>query len=625
MRQKESMKKTVFLLIAIITTFWCQAQLTAFPGAEGHGRLTTGGRGGKVFFVTNQGDVNSGNATTREGSLRWCLNQTGPRTIVFRVAGTIWLTSPLSISKADVTIAGQSAPGDGVAIAGQPVTISADNVIIRFVRFRMGQERVTSADGADVMGSRRYKNIIIDHCSFSWSTDECVSLYEGENITLQWSIIAESLRLAKHSKGPHGYGGIWGGKNASFHHNLMAHNDSRTPRFGPGSTTQGQEYVDMRNCVIYNWAGVGCYGAEAMNVNIVNNYYKPGPATASGTNRARIIAIDKKTDLPSGDSFYPINNKFGKFYIEGNVVDASTSSSSSDKSICTNATNDNWTYGVYNQINSSYGITAAEKAALKVTTPFDAGEVTTHVAHIAYEKVLGYAGASLRRDSHDARIVEETRTGTAAFKGLSPYNGKGTVTYPAGTVIGNETLTTTTTINWKSTSYPKKGIIDSETDIRPTNAPADWTPWPVLAEGNPVADSNADGIPDGWLETLFPGKTANDTDGAGYTLLEVYLNSLVEDIVHQQNSDAITVSVESPLLNSTQVLIRQYPDQLMLESTHPMQQVDVMDVAGRTIKTERPYSLQFPLQLTEFTKGTYLLQVDFAEQLNSYRTKFLIQ
>lgn len=619
------MKKTVFFLIALIASSLVWSQLPAFPGAEGHGRYTTGGRGGIVYFVTNLSDVNTGNSTTREGSLRWCLNQSGPRTILFRVAGTIWLSSPLSISKGDVTIAGQSAPGDGVAIAGQPVTISANNVIIRFLRFRMGQEKVTSADGADVMGSRRYKNIIIDHCSFSWSTDECVSLYEGENITLQWSIIAESLRLAKHSKGPHGYGGIWGGKNASFHHNLMAHNDSRTPRFGPGSTTQGQEYVDMRNCVIYNWAGVGCYGAEAMNVNIVNNYYKPGPATASGTNRARIIAIDKKTGLLSSDSFYPINNKFGKFFIEGNIVDASTSSSSSDKTICNNATNDNWTYGVYNQINSSYGITAAEKAALKATTPFDAGEVTTHVAHIAYEKVLEYAGASLRRDSHDARIVDETRTGTAAFKGLSPYNGKGTVTYPAGTVIGNETLTTTTTINWKSTSYPKKGIIDSETDIRPANAPADWTPWPVLAEGNPVTDSNSDGIPDGWLEANFPGKTANDTDGAGYTLLEVYLNSLVSNLISSQNSDAITVSVELPELTSSRVMVRRTADELLLDSEQVMQQVSVHDITGRLLFTDWPQALQFPIKLNSFPKGTYLVQVLYAEQILPFMTKFMKQ
>lgn len=619
------MKKTILLLLAIVVTLSAGAQVAAFPGAEGHGRYTTGGRGGVVYFVTNLGDASTGNAATREGSLRWCLAQNGPRIITFRVAGTIWLNSPLSITKGDVTIAGQSAPGDGVAVAGQPVTISAHNVIIRYLRFRMGQERVTSADGADVMGSRRFKNIIIDHCSFSWSTDECVSLYEGENITLQWSIIAESLRLAKHSKGPHGYGGIWGGKNASFHHNLMAHNDSRTPRFGPGSTTQGQELVDMRNCVIYNWAGVGCYGAEAMNVNIVNNFYKPGPATSSGTNRARIIAIDKKTGLPASDSFYPINNKFGKFFIEGNIVDESTSILNTDKSICINASQNNWTYGVYNQINSTYNITAAEKAALKTDVPFATGEVTTHIASIAYEKVLAYAGASLRRDSHDRRIVEETRNGTAAFKGLSPYNGKGSVTYPAGTVIGNETLTSETTINWKSTSYPKKGIIDSETDIRPADAPVDWSPWPVLATGEPITDSNADGIPDGWLETNFPGKSASDVDGSGYTLIEMYLNSLVADISVDQNRDAITVSVETPLMNATRVSFRQTADELFLESEQPMKRVSVTDITGRMVQMHQPLAVFYPLPLSRLTQGTYLLQVQCSELHNPFVTKFIKQ
>lgn len=621
------MKTTLLISLVLLSVNLMVAQLPAFPGAEGHGRYTTGGRGGKVFFVTNLTDVNSGNSTTREGSLRWCLGQNGPKTIVFRVAGTIWLNSPLSITKSDVTIAGQSAPGDGIAVAGQPVTISTNNVIIRYLRFRMGQERVTTADGADVLGSRRYKNIIIDHCSFSWSTDECVSLYEGENITLQWSIVAESLRLAKHSKGPHGYGGIWGGKNASFHHNLIAHNDSRTPRFGPGTQTQNDEYVDMRNCVIYNWAGVGCYGAEAMNVNIVNNYYKPGPATASGTNRARIIAIDKKTGLPTTDSFYPINDKWGKFFIEGNIVDASTSTSASDISVCNNATNNNWTYGVYNQINSSHGITTAERTALKVNEPFNPGVVTTHVAEMAYQKVLAFAGASLRRDSHDERIIEETRTGTAAYKGLSPYNGLGTVTYPAGTVIGNTTLTTTTTINWKSTSYPKKGIIDSETDIRPANAPVDWSPWPVLAQGNALPDTNADGIPDGWLEQYFPGKIAEDVNEDGYTLLEVYLNSLVSSITIHQNSDAISVGVETPFFDNKTINIQLQIDsqQMTIESEYVMNYIRIVDITGRMMSDMKVNTSFQQIDVAHFPRGIYLVSMNFHDKYQPYVTKIIKQ
>ena len=152
--------------------------------------------------------------------------------------------------------------------------------------------------------------------------------------------------------------------------------------------------------------------------------------------------------------------------------------------------------------------------------------VTTHTAQTAYEKVLLYAGASLVRDSYDQRIVSETTTGTAAFKGLSPYNGLGSVTYPAGTVIGNTTLTTTTTIDWKSTSYPKWGIIDSQNDIRPADAPADWSAWPTLAQGELKTDANRDGIPDEWLASNFPGKKSTDLNEEGYTYLEVYLNSI---------------------------------------------------------------------------------------------------
>ncbi len=586
-------------------------QTPAFPGAEGHGRFTSGGRGGTVYFVSNLTDVNSGNLATREGSLRWCLGQPGPKTILFNVSGTIVLNSPLNISVSKVTIAGQSAPGDGICIAGYPVTIGANDVIIRFIRMRMGDAKPMNSDGADALGLRRVKNVIIDHCSMSWSTDECVSIYENENTTLQWSIISESLRLSGHSKGPHGYGGIWGGKNASFHHNLMAHNDSRTPRFGPGVDTQLNEYTDMRNCVIYNWSGNGCYGAEAMNINIVNNFYKPGPATPSGSKRGRIIAVDKKTNLSTSDSFYPVNNKWGTFYIDGNVIDASTSTSSSDKTVCTNATNDNWNYGVYNQIGSGYNITSAEKIALKSQNPVaESNVVTTHTAQTAYEKVLLYAGASLVRDSYDQRIVSETTTGTAAFKGLSPYNGLGSVTYPAGTVIGNTTLTTTTTIDWKSTSYPKWGIIDSQNDIRPADAPADWSAWPTLAQGELKTDANRDGIPDEWLASNFPGKKSTDLNEEGYTYLEVYLNSIVSNIIAEQNKDAITSSVESPIFQQFNIsaFINSASNKLMVNADKMIDRVEVYGLSGNLLLIKKIDTLSSEFDVSFFDKGVYLVK-----------------
>jgi hypothetical protein len=584
--------RTIFLsIIYLLVSASSMAQLPAFPGAEGFGRYTTGGRGGTVYFVSNITDVNSGNSTTHEGSLRWCLGQTAsPKIILFKVSGTIMLTANLSISKGNVSILGQSAPGDGICVGGFPISISANNVIIRYLRFRMGQEYITTADGADVLGSRGYANIIVDHCSMSWSTDECVSIYGNENTTLQWCIIAESLRLAKHSKGPHGYGGIWGGKNASFHHNLMANNDSRTPRFGPATNTQGVDTTDMRNNVIYNWAGVGCYGGEAMKINIVNNYYKPGPATATGSNRSRVCALDKKTALPTTDGFYPINEVWGKYFIDGNYVDGSTSSSS-DKTICANATADNWTYGVYNQMSTSYGLTEVEKLALKATNPFPTGTITTHSAPMAYEKVLAYGGCSLHRDAHDARIINETATGTAAFKGLSQYNGLGTVTYPAGTVIGTETLTVSTTINWKSTSYPKWGIIDTELDIKPANAAANWSPWPTLLSTSAPTDTDADGMPDSWetANGLTPNSNADaqltSVDGV-YPNIEVYLNGIVANITANQNKDGLT-SVAFPTLETSGLKIS-YNDSLG----------NIYASAGEEIKVLKIYTSNGKMALT---------------------------
>ncbi len=606
--------KHFFLLFVLCSTAMLYSQTPAFPGAEGFGRYATGGRGGTVYFVNTLEDNLVGDLTSREGSLRWCLARQGAKTILFKVSGTIFLQTPLGINLPNVTIAGQSAPGDGIAIGGQPVTISASNVIMRYLRIRMGDQINANADGADALGARKYQKIMIDHCSMSWSTDECVSIYENQNTTVQWCIIAESLRLSGHSKGPHGYGGIWGGANASFLHNLMAHNDSRTPRFGPGTTTQLKELVDMRNCVVYNWTGLGCYGAEGMKVNMVNNYFKPGPGTPTGSRRAKLIGIDKKTGLSSSDSFYPINNLWGQFYIEGNVVDHSTSSSSTDINYCKNATADNWTYGVYNQINSAYGITPAEKTALKMSQAFESDVVTTHSADLAYEKVLEYAGASLHRDSHDARVINETRTGTAAFKGLSKYNGLGSVTYPAGTVIGSTTLTVATTIDWKSTSYPKPGIIDSQNDLKPNDAAIGWSPWPELSSGELAADSDSDGIPDGWLDQNYPGKLSTDLNEDGYTYLEVYLNQIVSDITLNQYSNW---SVGIPQFKESNVSISVSNSQLTLNSSDNIQTVCLYAMDGSKLLERNINSTAYKIELINFPVGIYVIQLKVNDRLEN--------
>jgi len=571
------MKQTVIFLLLSAAAIVASAQTPAFRGAEGGGMYASGGRGGVAYFVTTLSDGNSGNPATREGSLRWCIGQKGARTIIFKVSGTIFLNSELKIQNGDLTIAGQTAPGEGVCIAQYPVVIAADNVIIRFLRFRMGDEKA-SGDGEDALGGRFFRNVIIDHCSASWSTDECVSFYNCDNFTLQWCIISESLRLSSHSKGAHGYGGIWGGTNASFHHNLLAHHDSRCPRFGPGQNIQPHtETVDHRNNVIYNHGNT--YGGEAMNINIVNNFYKPGPATSTGASRGRIISFDK--DKTEGSIRYDV---WGQLFVDGNVVD-----DGKNEKNCNNATADNWTYGVYNQFHSSYGtVSAADKAAMRMTEPFkiygwhDGKQVdcnvTTHDARIAYGKVLDFAGASLRRDACDRRIIDETRTGTAVYKGASTT---------------------------------KPGIIDSQTDTKPSGAAADWSPWPALAGGETPA-YNADGIPAGWLESKYPGKTALDINEEGFTYLEVYLNSIVEDIVNQQNKDAATGT--EPVIGepSEAATLRTYfsGGKLHVDSDNVIDKVSVFNMAGVLAFSLRCKGNNTSISADNLPAGLYLVEAE---------------
>ena len=487
----------------------------AFPGAQGGGMHATGGRGGKVYIVNSLED------SRVPGTLRYAVEQKGARIIVFNVSGTIYLKSDLNIREGNLTIAGQTAPGEGICIAHYPVSISADNVVLRYLRLRMGDTAIlgSNADGADTLGGRKRKNIIVDHCSISWCTDECASFYDNMNFTMQWCIISESLRLSGHSKGPHGYGGIWGGVNASFHHNLMAHHDSRTPRFGAGVLYQGTERTDMRNNVIYNWSGNGCYGGAGMGINIVNNYYKPGPATDKKVAN-RVMSIDVSN---SDGDFAPIKGKLGKYYITGNVFPASNLlTDAAAKAV----TQDNWT-GVRNN-------TGADISKIKLDSPVEVDEVTTHSAEKAYELVLKYAGCSLYRDEVDTRVVEETRTGRAMFIGKNEHNGLGDEPCPDGPCEHCDKGI----IHWKSQTYPKKGLIDSQNDLMPSGASGSWTAWPVLDSLPALTDTDGDGMPDEWevANGLNPNKyDANDRNlSTAYDNIEVYINSLVEEITSSQ-------------------------------------------------------------------------------------------
>lgn len=537
------MEKKIFTtMAAALVSAAALAQAPAFPGAEGHGRYVTGGRGGRVVHVTNLND--SGTGSFREAV------KSGKRIIVFDVAGVIALKSDLKIAD-NITILGQTAPSPGITLRYYTVQPGSNN-IIRFLRIRRGQEKNIN-DGADATWQRNKTGIIFDHCSFSWSIDEVASFYDNNNFTMQWCTVAESLTNPGHSKGAHGYGGIWGGKLASFHHNFLGHLMNRGPRFngaryGWTGYTSNQDYatykwknpvqaenVDFRNSVIYNAQGT-CYdGPGGGQINIVNNYYKAGPSqglkettlnglkvdVSTGKERGsqdRITLVTLSTSSNSDKNHPEFFDMTSRYFINGNTTETTKGSVTKNK---------DWKGISYDKgipsLNGEYyspdaknfygdnvaHVTISGKSCVKIKmdAPAPTGDVTTHSADEAFSKVLAYSGASLYRDEIDARYMEEAKTGTAKYKG-------------------------------SITQSP--GIIDKVADVNgyteanfgKGSRPADF-------------DTDNDGIPDAW-ETAN-GLNPNDASDAltysldekgYYTNLEVYANSLVEDIMKAGNTNA---------------------------------------------------------------------------------------
>jgi len=436
-----------------------KAQIPAFPGAEGGGAWTVGGRGGKVFVVTSLADAGP-------GTLREAVEAKGPRIVVFGVAGIIALERPLVIANPFLTLAGQSAPGDGICVRGHSTLIDTHDVVVRYLRFRRGNLK----DRNDALGGNPVGNVIIDHVSASWGLDENLSLYRHmqkqadgspdkklpvENLTIQWSISSEALDLNHHA-----FGGTWGGKNASFHHNLFACNTGRNPSIGMSGG------FDYRNNVIFNWQHRTMDGGDGSSrVNVVNNYYKPGPAT-EGDLRFRICKVDSRN---SKDAFPGP----GKWHVAGNVVEGNA-----------RVTADNWAGGVQFAAETTYKdevIPSPTERQVRVNEPFAAAPVTTQTAEEAYKLVLAHAGASwAKRDAVDVRVIESVRTGKPSTK---------------------------------------TGILET---------PADVGGWPEY-KGEPLADADRDGMPDSWetahgLNPRDPADAVNDADGDGYTNVEEYLN-----------------------------------------------------------------------------------------------------
>ncbi|MFO0808232.1 MAG: hypothetical protein U0746_06385 [Gemmataceae bacterium] len=437
--------------------------LPAFPGAEGGGALTPGGRGGRVIAVTNLND-------SGPGSFREACEAEGPRTVIFRVAGIIAIDKPIKINHPYITIAGQTAPGDGICVRGHTTEVNTHDVIIRYMRFRRGN--LKSRD--DALGGNPQKNVIVDHVSASWGLDENLSMYRHmqkdpaggpdkklptENLTIQWCISSEALDLNNHA-----FGGTWGGANSSFHHNLFASNTGRNPSIGMTGL------FDYRNNVVFNWRHRTMDGGDSHStINCVNNYYKAGPATPAGAMQTRIVQVDRRNE--------PDNGGVGKWYVQGNFVAGHADISA-----------DNWAPG---GVQYKPDTKAKEKILKQPTekearslTPFPAPPINMQSAEEAYELVLAYAGAILPlRDPVDVRVIGEVRTGKTAFK---------------------------------------DGILET---------PADVGGWPTYKAAEPPKDTDGDGIPDEWevkygLDPNDPADAKKDKNGDGYTNLEKYLNGI---------------------------------------------------------------------------------------------------
>jgi hypothetical protein len=448
--------------------FTTHAQQIAFPGAEGFGKYASGGRGGKVVEVTNLND-------SGDGSFRAALEQypNDPITVVFRVSGIIELKSSLVIRRSNVTIAGQTAPGDGICLKDHSFVLSGagkggnkGNIIIRYIRSRPGGTLKTGLYGFDM---ENCDHVIIDHCSFSWANEECAAMYDTKNTTVQWCIVSEGLYEAGHAKGHRSYCGVWGGQYASYHHNLIANQNSRTVRFNGGRAHDTIALIDYRNNVIYNWGSPNApYGGDikipgaVSQVNLVNNYYKPGPATS--TTLKFMHALDAGKD----------SKGVGEWYLSGNVMEG-------DKRL----TKDNW-----------QGLDLAEvpedlRPKAKSAKPFNVAiALPVQSAKDAYEAVLKNAGATLpKRDAVDARVVNEAKTKTATGMGV----------------------------------FGKPGIIDM---------PSAVGGWPTYNNATAAVDSDHDGMPDSWEKKngLNPNdaKDGNKVASDGYTMLEKYLNELTE-------------------------------------------------------------------------------------------------
>jgi len=476
-----------------------QSKIPSFPGAEGGGMYTFGGRGGKVITVSNLNDDGI-------GSFRWACEQGGARIIVFNVSGIIKLKTPIIVRAPYITIAGQTAPGDGVCIAGESFQVNTHDVVVRHMRFRRGNTHVWYRE--DSFGGNPVGNIMIDHCSCEWGLDENISFYRhmfdlGDaigsrkeptvNVTIQNTISAKSLDTYNHA-----FGSTIGGENASFMRNLWADNTGRNPSIGWGGV------FNFVNNVVYNWVHRTADGGKFSTMsNFVNNYYKPGPLTPKDSNVGwRIV----KSESRSGKLF-PFK-QFGRVYADGNIVEGYDA-----------ITKNNWAGGIQTA-DKDGDLAEDELAIMHSKEPFVMPHMTILPSNQTFDYVLNNVGATIpKRDIVDQRVVDEVRTGNVYYEKKLPKVN------PYGDLWGLSPKSQAPDGSFKyrrlaKDSY-KEGII---TDPRQMGG------YPQY-KGKPYKDSDKDGMPDEWeiangLNPNDPSDAVKDCTGDGYTNIEKYINGI---------------------------------------------------------------------------------------------------
>lgn len=565
------------MIISTMSVAAAMAQTPAFPDAEGFGKFATGGRGGNVYYVTRNDDCTDDNLV--EGTLRWAL-RTGddtPRTILFKTCGTIYLNSVLKFAHPNVTIAGQTAPGGGICIAGYKVYVCKPNVILRYLRFRAGDLAAKSQPALDVENT---KNVIIDHCSMTWSMEECLTMYDCDSTTVQWCIIGEGLYNSRNSKGARSYATQWGGEHSTMHHTLITNCNNRMPRFNgvrsesknPGDHDQ---FVDSEffNNVIFNWGkanslyGGECYTAinEGNSYNRVymrGNYFRPGPNTQKNVGSSRYFF---QGDGSSGT---------GQWLVEGNMFEtgcryANTSKSCWKDESLEKVNADNW-YGFISNsgdraVNLAVGNNQANYDLYALTEQTVSSGLMPEDAASAFYKVTGQldysdsympthnlicAGATLPRlDEVDRRLLNEAAgVEEPQFYGVE---SSGTMSRGIG-VINSQTDIALTEHDSFEALHETTGTGVGEVET--------VTSWPFLGmrEGDKyMLDSDGDGLPDSYeLERgLNP---ADPADGAligsdGYSNLEKFLNGVSDGSIDKEKYETETTGVASVAGEATEV------------------------------------------------------------------------